>query len=160
MCLGVPSELKDCLMCRLEGIGLSDNGARALAGLAAVLPGLVVLRELRCALLHCSALRFTGLRPRMVLLLIWPAIPGWMVALAPRQKVPSVRAAISSSRCEIAFHDDTVPALEHLKRVGLEAWIGYFTKHLPANMESIKALRATTAADVRRMGTKGNMVEL
>ena len=44
-----------------------------------------------------------------------------------------------------------------MKRVGLDAWYDYFDKHLPANMKTIALLRATTAADLRRMATKANM---
>ena len=35
-----------------------------------------------------------------------------------------------------------------MKRVGLEAWIAYFEKHLSANVQSVERLRATTAADL------------
>lgn len=45
----------------------------------------------------------------------------------------------------------------YMKRVGLDAWYDYFDKHLPANMKTVALLRATTAADLRRMATKANM---
>lgn len=45
----------------------------------------------------------------------------------------------------------------YLKRVGLDAWFAHFDKHLPSNVKSVKMVRATTAADLRRMGTKANM---
>ena len=44
-----------------------------------------------------------------------------------------------------------------MKQVGLDAWYGYFEKHLPANMKSVRTLRSTTSADLRRMATKANM---
>ena len=50
---------------------------------------------------------------------------------------------------------------EYMKRVGLgDATHGFFAafdKHLPANVKSVRLVRATTAADLRRMGTKANM---
>jgi ankyrin repeat protein len=46
---------------------------------------------------------------------------------------------------------------EYMKRIGLEAWISYFEKHLPANVKSVKLVRATTAEDLRRMATQANM---
>jgi 23S rRNA maturation mini-RNase III len=45
----------------------------------------------------------------------------------------------------------------YMKRVGLEAWIGYFERHLPANVKSVKLVRATSAADLRRMAAKATM---
>ena len=45
----------------------------------------------------------------------------------------------------------------YLKQVGLKAWIPHLEKHLPANCKSVALVRATTAADLRRMGTKANM---
>ena len=45
----------------------------------------------------------------------------------------------------------------YLKRVGLDAWRTHFQTHLPANVKSVALVRATTAADLRRMGTKANM---
>jgi hypothetical protein len=45
----------------------------------------------------------------------------------------------------------------YLKRVGLDAWFPHFQKHLPTNVKSVKLVRATTALDLRRMGTKANM---
>jgi len=45
----------------------------------------------------------------------------------------------------------------YMKRVGLDAWYGYFEKHLPANMKSVRTIRSTTSADLRRMATKANM---
>eukprot|EP01043_Picozoa_sp_COSAG02_P051552 COSAG02_NODE_5442_length_4324_cov_659.876213_1_plen_1427_part_01 len=45
----------------------------------------------------------------------------------------------------------------YMKRVGLDAWCGYFDRHLPANMESIRKVRNTNSADLRRMATKANM---
>ena len=44
-----------------------------------------------------------------------------------------------------------------MKKVGLDAWYNYFTEHLPANMKSVRMVRATTGADLRRMATKANM---
>jgi hypothetical protein len=44
-----------------------------------------------------------------------------------------------------------------MERVGLEAWCKFFAQHLPENIKSVRHLRATTAADLRRMGTKANM---
>ena len=45
----------------------------------------------------------------------------------------------------------------YMKRVGLGAWYDYFDKYLPANMKSIRVLRATTSADLQRMATMANM---
>ena len=45
----------------------------------------------------------------------------------------------------------------YMKRVGLDAWFDYFDKHLPSNMTSVRTLRGTTGADLRRMATKANM---
>ena len=45
----------------------------------------------------------------------------------------------------------------YMKRVGLDAWYTYFETHLPANVASVRLVRATTAADLRRMATKANM---
>ena len=43
-----------------------------------------------------------------------------------------------------------------MKRVGLEGWIEFFEKHLPANVRSVRLVRATSAADLRRLATKAN----
>jgi hypothetical protein len=45
----------------------------------------------------------------------------------------------------------------YMKRVGLDAWYDYFDKHLPENMKSVRLVKATTGADLRRMATKANM---
>ena len=45
----------------------------------------------------------------------------------------------------------------YMKRVGLEAWYSYFEKHLPANIKSVPLVRATSAADLRRVATESNM---
>ena len=69
-----------------------------------------------------------------------PADPG-----PPRHPPPSTTSSPT----------ETVQA--YLKRVGLDAWFAHFDKHLPANVKSVRLVRATTAADLRRMGTKANM---
>ena len=53
--------------------------------------------------------------------------------------------------------DAVVGVKDYMKTVGLEAWYGYFAKHLPSNLETIQHVRATTIADLRRMGTEANM---
>jgi len=45
----------------------------------------------------------------------------------------------------------------YLKAVGLDAWFDPFQNHLPANVKTVELVRATTAADLRRMGTAANM---
>ena len=45
----------------------------------------------------------------------------------------------------------------YLKHVGLGAWVDHFERHLPANVKSVELIKATTAADLRRMATKANM---
>jgi hypothetical protein len=63
------------------------------------------------------------------------------------------------------LHDDFKIGLQvaeedvrsYMKRVGLDAWYSYFEKHLPANIKSVPLVRATSAADLRRMATKSNM---
>ena len=45
----------------------------------------------------------------------------------------------------------------YMTRVGLDAWRPHFSRHLPENMSSIEAVRATTAADLRRLGSLANM---
>jgi hypothetical protein len=64
-------------------------------------------------------------------------------------------AAAASSQGGGAIETDEVRA--YMRRVGLDAWWPYFEKHLPANIKSIRRVRATTAADLRRMATKANM---
>ena len=49
------------------------------------------------------------------------------------------------------------PVREYLRRVGLDAWAVHFQTHLPANCTSVAKVRATTAVDMRRLGTKANM---
>ena len=44
-----------------------------------------------------------------------------------------------------------------MKAAGLGAWYGYFEKHLPANVETIQGVRATTRADLQRMARQANM---
>ena len=44
-----------------------------------------------------------------------------------------------------------------MKRAGLDAWRTHFEQHLPANFKSVALLRATTSADLRRLGTKASM---
>jgi hypothetical protein len=46
---------------------------------------------------------------------------------------------------------------DYLRRVGLDAWAMHFQTHLPENSTSVTLVRATTAADLRRMGTKAKM---
>ena len=50
---------------------------------------------------------------------------------------------------------------EYMKRVGLgDATHGFFAafdKHLPANVKSVRLVRATTAADLQRMAIKANI---
>ena len=60
--------------------------------------------------------------------------------------------------------DDTPPPPDltervqaYMKRVGLEAWYGYFQQHLPEQVVSVERLRATTSADLQQMATKANM---
>eukprot|EP01043_Picozoa_sp_COSAG02_P072482 COSAG02_NODE_13679_length_1363_cov_1.283228_2_plen_291_part_01 len=72
----------------------------------------------------------------------------------PRSSVASSASATASSTsaakaaAEVRFY---------LKHVGLGAWVGHFERHLPANVKSVELIRATTAADLRRMATKENM---
>ena len=87
----------------------------------------------------------------------------WMVQLCDgaevrieRKPVPEThRNSSSSSRVSSSSSDETVE--QYMKRVCLEAWYKHFRKHLPANIKSVALVRATTAADLRRMGTKANM---
>ena len=46
---------------------------------------------------------------------------------------------------------------EYMKRAGLDAWRTHFEQHLPANFKSVALLRATTSADLRRLGKKASM---
>ena len=63
--------------------------------------------------------------------------------------------AYSSTRTSSSSSSETVEA--YLKRVGLESWRPRLERHLPANCKSVALVRATTAADLRRMGTQANM---
>ena len=88
-------------------------------------------------------------------------------ALASRRTSPTSRYSSPSSSGEDfvdfsnADPNDYTAYVEdvrsYMKRVGLDAWYGYFEKHLPANIKSVRLVRATTAADLRRMATKANM---
>ena len=88
----------------------------------------------------------------------------WMVQLCDgaevrieKKPVPDTSSYGSSysSRTSSSSSSETVEA--YLKRVGLDAWRTHFQTHLPANVKSVALVRATTAADLRRMGTKANM---
>jgi len=82
----------------------------------------------------------------------------WMVQLYDGAEVRIERKPVpdtSSSRTSSSSGGITVA--EYLKQVGLDAWRTHFQTHLPANVKSVTLVRATTAADLRRMGTKANM---
>eukprot|EP01043_Picozoa_sp_COSAG02_P024752 COSAG02_NODE_1364_length_13033_cov_176.652292_3_plen_2127_part_00 len=70
-------------------------------------------------------------------------------------KLSSTKLERKADWSERSANDDDVRA--YMKRVGLDAWYDYFDKHLPANMKSIRTVRSTTSADLRRMATKANM---
>ena len=67
----------------------------------------------------------------------------------------TLRTSSYSSHSSSAKPEEDVRA--YMKRVGLDACYGYFETHLPANMKSVRLVRATSAADLRRMATKANM---
>ena len=60
---------------------------------------------------------------------------------------------------QIAQHaeDSDTSVKDYMKAAGLGAWYGYFEKHLPANVETIQGVRATTGADLQRMARQANM---
>ena len=60
---------------------------------------------------------------------------------------------------QIAQHaeDSDTSVKDYMKAAGLDAWYGYFEKHLPANVETIQGVRATTGADLQRMARQANM---
>ena len=75
----------------------------------------------------------------------------WMVQLADGSEVRIEK------KDPVEFVESTADVRSYMKRVGLGAWIQYFDKHLPANMKSIRTVRATTGADLRRMAAKASM---
>lgn len=58
-------------------------------------------------------------------------------------------------RAALLHYDYDVRA--YMKRVGLGAWYFYFENYLPANIKSVRLVRATTSADLERMAAKANM---
>ena len=66
-------------------------------------------------------------------------------------------SSYSSYRSRASSTSSSETVEQYMKRVGLDAWHKHFRKHLPANVKSVALVRATTAADLRRMGTKANM---
>jgi len=67
----------------------------------------------------------------------------------------SATASNTSAAKEVRFYNADVRF--YLKHVGLGAWVEHFERHLPANVKSVELIKATTAADLRRMATKANM---
>ena len=91
----------------------------------------------------------------------------WMVQLTDGAEVRIAKKdPPSSSRRDLSAYSSSYRGPEssgkervrqYMKRVGLDAWYNYFETHLPANMKSVRLVRATTSADLRRMATKANM---
>jgi hypothetical protein len=92
--------------------------------------------------LACVARRFT--EPTLT-------EPGGAKLLSPIEEGARLRLAAAAAGSE-----DVHSYMTHA-RVGLKAWIRYFEQHLPANVRSVRLVRTTTAADLRRMATKENM---
>ena len=80
--------------------------------------------------------------------------PSATTAARSSSSVSSSRLSSSQSSTASRTTDDV---RAYMKRVGLNAWYDYFDKHLPNNMKSIRTVRATTSADLRRLATKANM---
>eukprot|EP01045_Picozoa_sp_COSAG04_P005032 COSAG04_NODE_227_length_19396_cov_29.887547_13_plen_1562_part_00 len=80
------------------------------------------------------------------------------VLQAIRRNPRTTDGSMSSSRATYSSSSSSGETVEaYLKRVGLDAWRTHFQTHLPANCKSVALVRATTKADLRRMGTKANM---
>eukprot|EP01046_Picozoa_sp_COSAG06_P019846 COSAG06_NODE_1429_length_9481_cov_30.750986_8_plen_255_part_00 len=75
--------------------------------------------------------------------------PGGAKLLSPIEEGARLRLEAAAAAGSEDVHS-------YMTRVGLKAWIGSFEQHLPANIRSVRLVRATTASDLRRMATKAN----
>ena len=78
---------------------------------------------------------------------------------AIRRRIPSEELRARPRQRSVSGDDEGTDAAanDYLTHVGLDAWRVHFTCHIPRNMASIEDVRATTAADLRRMAARASM---